>query len=322
MQSLICEVCSSPVIMGKRFCSSKCKATYASHSRPKIGNVTIGRKFCKIAFGNCIHCGKTFLLKSTEHPRLLRRIFCSKKCRHNHGCPKRRLPLRKCETCGKLFKPKNRSKCNPQRFCCQSCGTKHKNLIYGNPTDKQETRDKISATSKKNWRNLPEETKNKILAAGKKPSGNRSPQWLGKWIQKPENKERMSNYWKQRLKDHPEDCVMMRLRRNYKTQLEKAVESVLTMFGLNFKYNKILYLKDGFCFPDFAVLDTNILIECNGDYWHTSKQIAEREKRFIENGYFSIMLSEKCIKAGTRSIVEVLLSSPLKEKMNMVAIKF
>ena len=53
-------------------------------------------------------------------------------------------------------------------------------------------------------------------------------------------------------------------QRTHKTGIEKIIENLLKENNINYKYSFILKNRQF----DFCLLDYNIIIECDGDYWH------------------------------------------------------
>lgn len=51
-----------------------------------------------------------------------------------------------------------------------------------------------------------------------------------------------------------------------KTNIEKAIEQLLIGLNINYKYSFILQKRQ----YDFLLIDYNIIIECDGDYWHAN----------------------------------------------------
>lgn len=95
------------------------------------------------------------------------------------------------------------------------------------------------------------------------------------------------------------------------TSIERETLGVLQTLGLSPIYNNVLNLKDGYVFPDFQIPNCNIVIECNGAYWHMDQEKElERIRRYKESGYFPIVLEEDMIKQGPRAIIKTLLSYP------------
>jgi len=83
------------------------------------------------------------------------------------------------------------------------------------------------------------------------------------------------------------------------TSIEKVVLNELTEMGLIFESQKII--NDKFC-VDIYILKSNLVIECDGTYWHGLDRIVKKDKS--ENAYLSkcgynlLRLTEDEIKNG------------------------
>ena len=88
------------------------------------------------------------------------------------------------------------------------------------------------------------------------------------------------------------------------TSIERAVQAVLRGLGIAFEANARI----GFYIVDVYIPSKNLVIECDGDYWHNlpgrKERDAERDAWLMEVGFNVLRLSEKAIKAGEH--VEVL----------------
>ena len=90
------------------------------------------------------------------------------------------------------------------------------------------------------------------------------------------------------------------------TSIEKSVADVLKMFRIPFIHNHRI----GRFFADFLILG-NIVIECDGTYWHKDKKKDARKDAYLmEREYYVFRLSEERIKKDvygcTKSIIEIL----------------
>ena len=88
------------------------------------------------------------------------------------------------------------------------------------------------------------------------------------------------------------------------TKIEGAVAAVLDHLGVQYE-QQILFK---YYVADIYLPDHNTIIECDGDYWHsTPKMIAHDKKRdrwFTKHGIGVIRLWERDIKADARGCVE------------------
>ena len=178
----------------------------------------------------------------------------------------------------------------------------HKNPFYGR-THNQETKEKLSKISSQ-------------LVGDKNP-------FFGKTHSDETRKilsEKTSKWLKTKNgQDALTKAVIATLNRPFKkTKIEKIVEKKLIENNLHFTYNKII----GSNQYDFIV-HPNVLIECQGDYWHGNPEIYEKEqlnerqqfkqrrdqekKEFAENlGYVIYYIWERDILNNDFSSIEVL----------------
>lgn len=80
------------------------------------------------------------------------------------------------------------------------------------------------------------------------------------------------------------------------TSIEVAVRCVLTEIGIQFEEQKQI----GYWLADFYLPNHNLVLECDGDYWHsipkTVKKDTKRDKWMKANGYKVLRLTEHAIK--------------------------
>uniref|UniRef100_A0A6M3LTN9 DUF559 domain-containing protein n=1 Tax=viral metagenome TaxID=1070528 RepID=A0A6M3LTN9_9ZZZZ len=93
--------------------------------------------------------------------------------------------------------------------------------------------------------------------------------------------------------------------KNYgKTWLEEKMGWALNKLGVQFesqypvKYGVDILNRNRYYFPDFAIPESNLLIECDGSYWHKNKKRENlRESRLKELGWNIIRFSDTEIKS-------------------------
>ncbi len=93
--------------------------------------------------------------------------------------------------------------------------------------------------------------------------------------------------------------------KNYgRTWLEEKMGWALTKLGVMFesqypiKYGLDILNRPRYYFPDFAIPERNLLIECDGSYWHKNKKRENlRESRLKELGWNVIRFSDSEIKS-------------------------
>jgi very-short-patch-repair endonuclease len=182
-------------------------------------------------------------------------------------------------------------------------------MIHGNPSSGEAARKKSSETKKQAYAKM---TKEQII---------QQVPWrahFGEWTKthREEHRQIMRDFFKANPEFVARKATYLKqgrilMRRNYMTALEMKVMEVLKTLGLSPIWNKAIHFKDNYVFPDFQIPDSNVVIECNGVYWHQDqdKEI-QRVQRYEQNGYTPIILEEQLIKQGTQTIIKKLLSYP------------
>lgn len=107
-------------------------------------------------------------------------------------------------------------------------------------------------------------------------------------------------------------CVAALGRRNIRTEgtsIERAMASELSKRGI--KYDEQFNLEDKFR-PDFYLPKYNIIIECDGDYWHRLPDVVSRDKRknayYKERGYAVFRFWESEINESVEACVDIILA--------------
>lgn len=99
---------------------------------------------------------------------------------------------------------------------------------------------------------------------------------------------------------------MYRLRKP--TSLETAVMAILDSLGVKYEHN----FKIGPYFVDIFIVSHNLVIECDGEYWHNLPGRAGIDKRrdtiLSKMGYKIIRIPEIDIKSGCEPIITLALS--------------
>jgi len=284
IQNKLCLNCNTeftPKKSNTKYCSIKCSGEH-HRDRIKVNCLVCGKEFttfpCKIKDNrgkfcskecadislrgavkenskiklSCDYCGKDILV----HPYRLKDYkshFCSKECKNKYLSEhfsgenafgfKNRTVIKKCEICNKEFKAKliNIEK-GYDRFCSRECSNEHMKTLSGEKSAKYERFDYACKTC------------GKILKL---------------------TKHRLNDGSKNHFCSH--SCrsayTVKYCMPNKNTSIEIIIKSVLD--SLNILYEQ-QYIIKGFV-VDFYLPDYNLLIECDGDYWHSRPEQIKRD---------------------------------------------
>ena len=109
-------------------------------------------------------------------------------------------------------------------------------------------------------------------------NGEGNPNYGNKYSE--ELKEKLSKSHKKRLKDNPEkhpNRIMS--KKGYKTDIEKEVENFILKLGLPYMPQYSI----SNLFVDFYIPSLNIIIECDGAYWHKNQnKDINRDKKLLK----------------------------------------
>lgn len=99
--------------------------------------------------------------------------------------------------------------------------------------------------------------------------------------------------------------AMSKLQQGRRSTLEIAVEQILTALNEPFETQKQL----GPWLVDFYLPDRNLVIECDGKYWHSLPEVAKRDRKknywLHKNGYKYLRLGEDAIrKDATQTVID------------------
>jgi very-short-patch-repair endonuclease/DNA-directed RNA polymerase subunit RPC12/RpoP len=77
------------------------------------------------------------------------------------------------------------------------------------------------------------------------------------------------------------------------TSIEKKIANFLYKLGISYQFNKYIKTKNSFRFPDFTI--GNLIIECDGEYWHRNRKQEdyERQLELEDIGYRVIRFTDK-----------------------------
>ena len=180
-----------------------------------------------------------------------------------------------------------------------------------------EARAKMSAAKK--GKPASESTKEALRRGARKPRSDETKLRMGsarkKYWADPENRKalgvRTRKFWasltteeKTRLTRPGRLACLEATRLREPTSIERSVACILTELGITFE-QQVLFK---YYAADIYLPEQNVIIECDGDYWHsTPVMIAhdkKRDKWFANHGIGVIRLKECDIKANARQCVE------------------
>ena len=239
-------------------------------------------------------------------PRIKKQRFCSVKCQYeSYRRPKIDRILTTCNFCGIEFNTlPNKLLTGKDKYCCRKCKDSHQKIIYSGTNSynyglkhTEEWKKNASIRLKKLWES--DEYRDKIKNSFNKFVENNGyypgtsdisinnrrntmierygipHNWVGKYGERDCDKTTLNIYGKtsaQMLIDYSHYY-------NKKTDIEKMFEIILEEVEIPFQCKFRIYDKEKINFwfreYDFLILNTNILIEVDGDYWHGNQDIFE-----------------------------------------------
>lgn len=112
-----------------------------------------------------------------------------------------------------------------------------------------------------------------------------------------EVREKISKKNKEYLRQHPEQSLNNKLRRNHITSIEKKVRTwLINIFKLkpqdDFTFNQYMKVKGTYKFPDFTIHKNKLIIECDGLMWHNKEADDKRDVLLKERGYTVLHLTD------------------------------
>lgn len=94
----------------------------------------------------------------------------------------------------------------------------------------------------------------------------------------------MTQFYEKNPEKHP-NRVTAKLGKNNKTYPEKVINEKLEKLDVNFEYNKRILTY----YPDFLLKDYDVIIEVDGEQWHSKKERIKhdkkRDKKLEKEGY-------------------------------------
>ena len=124
----------------------------------------------------------------------------------------------------------------------------------------------------------------------------------------PNYKIRISEAVKKYFKEHPESLERPReyinqYTVNYYTDIEGIVKDILESFSIQYEHNKQI----GRYWADFLIFN-NIVLECDGEYWHDPDNDIRKTNYLIDKGYKVYRFSGTKILKETESVKSIIKS--------------
>jgi very-short-patch-repair endonuclease len=221
----------------------------------------------------CVVCGKTFYSRAQNAGRAK---YCSKKCfqrfnRDNETHKKGKLETIICQGCGIEFRIRH-SVAKTQKYCSKECGG-----IYGS-----------HPTGIKNHKWKP---KIKLIC-----------QYCGKQFETFPCRAGRRNYCS---KKHATLGNLQRFASGKRTDIEIAMADALKKAKIEFAEQVILFDK---FMVDFLLTDRRIVIQCDGLFWHSPKNVQSRDrgqdKYLNKAGYEVLRFTDKEIYRDLSACIE------------------
>jgi len=302
----------------------------------------------------CEICNKSYKARQKKQK------YCSVECQYqSYRKPKLEKVITTCLYCEKEFYTlPNKLKRGNSKYCCRECKDKHQKIIYtgvSNPSfdrivskDERENKSKLF---KKLWESnefrdkIKEGISKFIEKNGYYPGTDResikkrketmverygvSHNWSGKYGERKCDKTTIELYGKTSAELLSEYSFFY----GKKTDIEIIFENILNELNIPHQGKFRIYEKDKINFwfreYDFLILNTNVLIEIDGDYWHGNEDIFEelsdfqksvqekdniKEEFAIKNGYEIIRVWGSDIKNKKEEVIHKI--KEIWEKLN------
>ena len=309
-----CVICGAGFVtslscQNQRCCGDKCARKLQAITRTKQPEER-----------TCIQCGRAFMAKRPCDPHR----FCSFRCgkihsgelnRQRFSAPSR---VKNCEQCGAAFTIRECPSYSGRRFCSKSCSAASRRGIIaynrGNRVKatciwckkEVEVLPKVALHFRccsKECDNARRRTIKGTIHPLYKEKSRRVCEWCGTefWARAAGQKRHCSR------KCVGFTCIVR--QRGRKSSIEFAVEAVLEALGEPFISQKQI----GPWLVDFYLPNRNLVIECDGKYWHglPRSQARDRQKDgwMKANGYQIIRLGEDDINRDAAGLVSEALSA-------------
>lgn len=241
----------------------------------------------------CLICGDSYETKNKKSK------YCSRECQYeSYRKPKSNRIEKTCLNCGCNFKVKEYDiSLGRGKYCSRLCKDNHQKKIYvgeNNPMfgkkHSQETLKLKSEITKQLWsdenyrQKIKDGVKNYVEINGHHPGTDESSQrkrkntmikrygiehnWIGVYGERKCDKTTIEKYGKSSI----EMLIEYEIRYGSETDIEKIFKNYLDELGIPYQFKFRIYneSKKPFWYReyDFLILESNILIEVDGDYWH------------------------------------------------------
>lgn len=280
--------------MPYKICPECSKEFYVKPSRPDI-------QFCSTkcrsknhrCFVPCKNCGKKFeVIKSRQN----KAAFCSIKCREDFWNKFHRI-IRFCLNCGKKFiRKKYREKQTKVLFCSVECANKY--LFKDKPFSKKHCQDISKALTGK------PKSKEHIKNVSQAQKGqHHSPKTEFKKGNIPWLKGKKDVYSSETI-EKMREARLKRIIPKRDTVIEVLLQNELKQRGIEFQTHLPV---EGICQPDIVFLDKKIVIEADGNYWHSLPKSIVKDRRnnkiLRERGWKVFRFSETEIKNNVKECI-------------------
>lgn len=281
----------------------------------------------------CAYCNKEFEMPECRIKNR-HKMFCSKECWNNYK-KEQNIAIR-CAKCGKeIIINKCRLKRAENICCSQSCRSKFylsENFVKSSLGKKRTDEHKKIISKTHKGKNVSKETREKHSKTNIEYYKTHNAYWEGKQLSK-EVCKKLSESKKKYYAEHPEAIEKIRENRANQiipikdTTIEISVQGLLSKLNIEFLKHrtfKSLGIKSAYTYHqvDLYLPKYRLLIECDGDYWHSDKIVKNGKSQVIIDeeqtkdaelaGYKVLRLKEKNIKKDIIGI-EIIITGLINE---------
>jgi very-short-patch-repair endonuclease len=294
----------------------------------------------------CLICSKVFKARRAQQK------YCSVVCQYvAYRKPKVQKVSTSCSFCSKEFLVlPNKLLTGKGKYCSRTCKDKHQKTLYSgvnNPVygmnQSKDQKKMTSIRSKKLWESeeykikhkqsmlefvkkhgyypgTDLESRNKAKITMKKKYG-KEHNWHGKFGTRKCDKTTLLKYGK----TSAEFLIEYSLHYGKQTDIEKLFEKILEELSIPYQKKFRIYdkTKENFWFReyDFLILDSRILVEVDGDYWHGNQSKFEQLSEFQEKVKINDIVKQKFAEKNRYQVVRFW-GSDIKQKYETVKNEF